>query len=131
MSPWGHSPISGTFREVPKGTIPRGTFGYIRDYCRQFCPHGDISLYRGHPGKNLVPKGTIPRGTFGYIMDYCRQFCPHGDISPIWEIHNLETRACNPLRMLAEALGNTSESRAQIGCFSSANYYSNCEPYFK
>ena len=40
---------------------------------------------------------------------------------------NLETRACNPLRRLAEALGNTSESL--IGCFSSANYYSNCEPY--
>jgi hypothetical protein len=43
---------------------------------------------------------------------------------------NLETRACNPLRRLAEALGNTSESRTLIGCFSSANYYSNCEPYF-
>jgi hypothetical protein len=42
---------------------------------------------------------------------------------------NLETRACNPLRRLAEALGNTSESRALIGCFSSANYYSNFEPY--
>ena len=34
-----------------------------------------------------------------------------------------------PLWRLAEALGNTSESRALIGCFSSANYYSNCEPY--
>jgi hypothetical protein len=34
-----------------------------------------------------------------------------------------------PLRRLAEALGNTSESRALIGCFSSANYYSNFEPY--
>jgi hypothetical protein len=44
-------------------------------------------------------------------------------------ISNLETKACNPLRRLAEALGNTSESRALIGCFSSANYYSNCEPY--
>jgi hypothetical protein len=30
---------------------------------------------------------------------------------------NLETRACNPLWRLAEALGNTSESRALIGCF--------------
>jgi hypothetical protein len=43
--------------------------------------------------------------------------------------YNLEARACNPLRRLAEALGNTSESRALIGCFSSANYYSNFEPY--
>jgi hypothetical protein len=40
---------------------------------------------------------------------------------------NLETRACNPLWRPAEALGNTSKSRALIGCFSSANYYSNCE----
>jgi hypothetical protein len=45
------------------------------------------------------------------------------------QCYNLETRACNPMRRLAEALGNTSESRALIGCFSSANYYSNCEPY--
>jgi uncharacterized Fe-S radical SAM superfamily protein PflX len=30
---------------------------------------------------------------------------------------NLETRACNPLRRLAYALGNTSEIRALIGCF--------------
>jgi hypothetical protein len=44
-------------------------------------------------------------------------------------LSNLETRACNPLKRLAEALGNTSESRALIGCFSSANYYSNFEPY--
>ena len=42
---------------------------------------------------------------------------------------NLETRARNTLWRLAEALGNTSESRALIGCFSSANYYSNFEPY--
>jgi hypothetical protein len=32
-------------------------------------------------------------------------------------VYNLETRACNPLWRLAEALGNTSESRALIGCF--------------
>jgi hypothetical protein len=30
---------------------------------------------------------------------------------------NLETRACNPLWRLAEALGNTSESQALVGCF--------------
>jgi hypothetical protein len=46
----------------------------------------------------------------------------------LWECLgiNLETKACNPLRRLAEALGNSSESRALNGCFSSANYYSNC-----
>jgi hypothetical protein len=43
-----------------------------------------------------------------------------------WEV-NLETKACNPLWRPAEALGNISEIRALIGCFSSANYYSNCE----
>jgi hypothetical protein len=46
--------------------------------------------------------------------------CPQGMKG---SMRNLETRACNPLSRLAEALGNTSESRALIGCFSSANYY--------
>jgi hypothetical protein len=40
--------------------------------------------------------------------DQIRQLVP-GYWYTAW--YNLETRACNPLRRLAEALGNTSESR--------------------
>ena len=81
-------------------------------------------IYR-HPSSNLenftdyltscIDKVSIARAqALLWVRDWVSTVFP-----------NLETRARNTLWRLAEALGNTSESRALIGCFSSANYYSN------
>jgi hypothetical protein len=70
-------------------------------------------------------KGPLNRGGGGPILNGMALCTQNVHMSNIPK-HKLVPRACDPLWRLAEALGNTSESRALIGCFSSANYCSNC-----